>query len=98
MYIVDIQHIQRYTTYSGLRLNVSKPLLVYIGPWKIKPVLPFEIQTTSDTFNVLGIELGNNDKLCNDKNILEKIKKKTVAYAEYVESKKPDYNRQNTYC
>ena len=64
-----------FSKYSGLRLNVSKSLLVYIGPWKIKPVLPFEIQTTCDTFNVLGIELGNNDKLCNDKNILEKIKK-----------------------
>ena len=66
---------ETFSQYSGLKLNLTKSTLVYIGPWKRKPVALPMIQTTTGSFNMLGIELGNDDKRCNKLNILDKIDK-----------------------
>ena len=67
---------EQYSKYSGLRLNVSKSLLVFIGPWKVKPNIPkYEVQIESDSFNILGIFLGQDRTKCNERNFNNKIHK-----------------------
>ena len=67
---------EQYSRYSGLCLNVSKSLLVYIGPWKGKPNVPkYEVQIECDIFNILGIYLGQDRTKCNERNFDHKMHK-----------------------
>ena len=49
-----------FSKYSGLKLNIEKSMLVFIGPWKTKPNVPFNLVVQNENFNLLGIELGVN--------------------------------------
>ena len=67
---------EQYSKYSGLCLNVSKSLLVYIGSCKVKPNIPkYEVQIEKDFFNILGIFLGQDRTKCNEINFNHNIHK-----------------------
>lgn len=64
---------ERFSIYSGLKLNMEKSLLVFLGPWKRKPIIPHNVTIVTGSFNILGIELGVDKIACNRTNILNKI-------------------------
>lgn len=66
---------EKFSKYSGLKLNIDKSLLFYIGPWKTKHQSVQGVPVCSDSFNALGIEIGNDEIICYDKNYTEKIEK-----------------------
>ena len=82
----DIQQIDiifkticRFSQYSGLKLNIQKSQLVYIGPWRIKPILQHELSIIeTGSFNMLGVELGINRNECERVNFSKKINKMGV--------------------
>ena len=51
---------------------------IYIGPWKVKPNVIFEIQIVKSSFNMLGIELGLDILECKKTNFTDKIAKMTT--------------------
>ena len=66
---------EQYSKYSGLCLNVSKSLLVYLG-LEVKPnISKYEVQIENDFFNILGIFLGQDRTKCNKRNFNHKIQK-----------------------
>ena len=66
---------ERFSKYSGLNINIEKSQLVFIGPWRIKPNVPYEVEIIEASFNMLGIYLGSDKIECNNKNIIEKTKR-----------------------
>ena len=64
-----------FAKYSGLKLNIEKSLLYFIGPWRVKPLIPYDVTIVTESFNLLGIELGYNQQKCSEKNFDEKVSK-----------------------
>lgn len=83
----SIQNIFRITNtfsrYAGLHLNIDKSILSYIGPWRIKPNIDFNVKVEEDSFNILGIELSPKRNNCSEINIKQKIKKMTNKLNEW---------------
>ena len=65
--------IGKFYNYSGLKINIEKCLLVYIGPWKTKENVIRGINTAGKTFNMLGIQLGTDKSQCDKINFENKI-------------------------
>ena len=76
-YIDSIKNVFKLTNifsqYSGLKLNVDKSVVSFIGVWRRLPKLEMNITLQNDSFNMLGIELGNNQFICHNINISNKI-------------------------
>ena len=66
---------EKFSQYSGLKLNLEKSQLVYLGPWKTKSQVIHGIAPCMESFNALGIELGHEKAVCYTRNITEKIGK-----------------------
>ena len=62
-----------FSQYSGLKLNVDKSVVSFIGVWRRLPKLEMNITIQNDSFNMLGIELGNNLSICHKISISNKI-------------------------
>ena len=41
-----------FAKYSGLKLNIEKSMLYFIGPWKVKPLIPYYITIVTESFNL----------------------------------------------
>ena len=52
---------------SGLRLNKSKTLLIWLGPWRKRKDTVQNLMVCDSSFNNLGIELGYDQKQCDQK-------------------------------
>ena len=65
---------ESFSKYSGLRLNLEKSILIYIGPWRNKPQAPLNVTIGTSSYNVLRIELGCA-QICRHKNFSQKITK-----------------------
>ncbi len=67
---------EQFSKCSGLRLNVQKTIMIYIGPWKEKGNIPnYDISIESECVNVLGITLGLDTLKCQELNFNKKIDK-----------------------
>ena len=83
--LADVESIEytfritdKFGKYSGLKLNIEKSQLTYIGPWKVKPNIIFEIQIVKGSFNMLGVEKGSDTFECTTANFTDKIAKMTT--------------------
>ena len=65
---------------SGLRLNKSKTLLIWLGPWRKRKDTVQNLMVCDSSFNNLGIELGYDQKQCDQKNFNSKISKMNIKY------------------
>ena len=70
--------LEKFYNYSGLKINLEKCLLVYIGPWKTKEKKVQGIITAGKSFNMLGIQLGSDNKICDKLNFENKISSMNV--------------------
>ena len=75
-YLFSITDI--FCEYSGLKLNIEKCYLIYLGPWKTKKEAPYNVQVTYDSINILGITNGHNKAQCYSVNFDLKIEKMTT--------------------
>ena len=73
-----INTIEIFSSYSGLKLNIEKSLLVYLGPWRYKKELVLNMNLAQDSFNMLGIYIGRNKNKNNISNFTQKISKMTT--------------------
>ena len=64
-----------FSQYSGLKLNVNISVVSFIGVWRKLPKFEMNIIIQTDSFNTLGIELGNNQSTCYEVNISNKIER-----------------------
>ena len=55
-YLIDTN--QTFSKISGLKLNLEKSLLVYLGPWRYKRDKIMNIKVSPGTFNMLGVNIG----------------------------------------
>ena len=65
---------------SGLRLNKSKTLLIWLGPWRTRKDTIHNLTVCDISFNNLGTELGYNKQQCDYKNFELKIAKMKTKY------------------
>ena len=65
---------------SGLRLNKSKTLLIWLGPWRTRKDTVQNLMVCDSSFNNLGIELGYDQKQCDLKNFNSEISKMNIKY------------------
>lgn len=68
-----IELIDKYSKYSGLRLNIDKSLLVYLGPWRTKHAVLQGIRVETESVNILGIQVGPDENECYNVNFINKI-------------------------
>ena len=50
-----ITMINLFSNVSGLKLNLEKSLLFYLGPWRNRKASVMNMEVAKDTFNMLGI-------------------------------------------
>ena len=67
--------IRRFSNISGLKLNITKSLLVYLGPWRHKKEKILDIEICYGSFNMLGIYIGRDSKTKDYRNFDLKIRK-----------------------
>ena len=68
-----VRIIEKFSIYSGLKLNIDKSLLVYLGPWKVKQKTIHGIAVEQNSFNILAIQIGGEDKDCYEINFENKL-------------------------
>ena len=67
--------IEQYTMYSGLRLNVGKTILIWLGPWRNKTGSQFNLQVEKGSFNNLGVHIGRDVEASIENNFNDKVTK-----------------------
>ena len=55
-----IKTINIFSNVSGLKLNLEKSLLFYLGPWRNRKTTIMDMEVAKDTFNMLGICVGRD--------------------------------------
>lgn len=70
-----INTISIFTAFSGLKLNLSKSLLVYLGPWRYKKEKILNMEISHGCFNLLGIFVGRGKEEKQSLNFKKKIDK-----------------------
>ena len=61
--------------YSGLRLNVGKTILIWLGPWRNKTGSQFNLQVEKGSFNNLGVHIGRDVEAAIEKKFNDKVTK-----------------------
>jgi hypothetical protein len=69
--------VDKFTQHSGLKLNVNKTIMIWLGPWRTKCNNRLNLKTQSGSFNMLGIHLGRCNESNNTQNLWNKIAKMT---------------------
>ena len=67
--------LNNFGTVSGLRLNRSKTMALWLGPWRFRDSKPLGLKWTKDTVRTLGIFISYDEKRNYEKNITEKNQK-----------------------
>ena len=67
--------IEKYTIYSGLKLNIDKTVLIWLGPWRNKTNNQLNLQVEKGSFNNLGMYIGRDVKTSIEKNFTDKLTK-----------------------
>ena len=70
-----IDCIKGFSQHSGLKLNSEKSILFFLGPWKYKEVDILNMKIERFTLNMLGIEIGRNEVIKQQRNFEHKIPK-----------------------
>ena len=70
-----IDCIKSFSQHSGLKLNSEKSILFFLRPWKYKKINIFDMKVERFTLNMLGIEIGRNEDIKQQKNFEHRIPK-----------------------
>ena len=65
--------IDKFTQYSGLKLNIDKTSLIWLGPWRKKTDGIDNLKVEQGCFNILGIFVGRDKKSKDKYNFHDKI-------------------------
>ena len=65
------QTINTFTRYSGLKLNINKTTIYWLGPWRVKQN-EYNLKTVTGGFNMLGTYIGTDLNLKIQKNFIDK--------------------------
>ena len=67
--------VKEFTKYSGLRLNINKTILIWLGPWRTKTINRNNLRVETGSFNMLGIHIGRCKQTSDKKNFDDKRNK-----------------------
>ena len=77
-YLLDL--IKHFTLHSGLRLNIDKTTLLWLGPWRKKVTNGFGFRLERESMNMLGSYVGRNDKHKHENNFVKRLGKMKKNY------------------